>query len=338
MFGRSVIAILACVTLGGYDAALAGGGPENVLVVVNERSWSSLKIANHYIHLRAIPPQNVVYIPWTLDNERIDAATMREKLLGPVLAEIDRRRLADHIDTIAYSADFPTLIDASADILPGTKIPPVLTPIASLTGKHASAKCDACHTGTLYRDKLRTECRSCHAKDDLHKGSLGDRCETCHADTSWKVARFDHAQTRFALLGRHARIECNACHRTAVFREAPRECAGCHEADDRHEGTLGRDCAACHNARDWRLWEFDHRRTAFALDGAHASVGCGACHVAPGARVAKLSVACVDCHRRDDVHHGSFGPLCERCHGTGSFKEIRLPGQARRPEADGRRR
>lgn len=134
MFGRSVIAILVGVALGGYNAALAGGGPENVLVVVNERSWSSLTIANHYIHLRAIPPQNVVYIPWTLDNERIGAATMREKLLGPVLAEIDRRRLADHIDTIAYSADFPTLIDASADILPGTKIPPVLTPIASLTG------------------------------------------------------------------------------------------------------------------------------------------------------------------------------------------------------------
>lgn len=115
-------------------SARAGGGPENVLLVVNERSWSSLAIANHYIHLRGIPPQNVVYLPWTLDNERIDAATMREKLLGPIFAELERRKIGDHIDYIVYSADFPTLIDASADIPPGAKIPPPLTPQVSLTG------------------------------------------------------------------------------------------------------------------------------------------------------------------------------------------------------------
>jgi len=208
----------------------------------------------------------------------------------------------------------------------------------ALTGKHATVKCDTCHTGSLHGDKLGTECRSCHRKDDVHKGSLGERCETCHADTSWKVTTFDHARTRFVLLGRHARVECNACHKSAVFREAPRECAGCHEAEDKHRGTLGRDCAACHNARDWRLWEFDHRRTSFVLDGAHAKTACGACHVAAGATVPRLSGACVDCHKGDDIHHGAFGALCERCHVTRSFKEIRMPGGARRPDADGRSR
>lgn len=134
MFRRSVVAIIAFVAIGCSRFALAGGGPENVLLVVNERSWSSLSIANHYIRLRAIPSQNIVYIPWTLDNEQINSATMRERLLGPVLAEIERRRLGDHIDTIVYSADFPTLITADADILPGTKIPPPLMPLVSLTG------------------------------------------------------------------------------------------------------------------------------------------------------------------------------------------------------------
>jgi hypothetical protein len=150
------------------------------------------------------------------------------------------------------------------------------------------------------------------------------------------VATFDHARTRFALLGRHARIECNACHRSAVYREAPRECAGCHEADDKHRGALGRDCAACHNARDWRLWEFDHRRTSFALDGAHASIACSACHVAAGPGIAKLTGACNDCHARDDIHHGAFGPLCERCHVRERSRDPMLV--ARRPDAVGRPR
>ncbi len=43
-------------------AARAGGGPENVLLVVNEDSPSSKLIANHYISLRQIPDRNVVYL------------------------------------------------------------------------------------------------------------------------------------------------------------------------------------------------------------------------------------------------------------------------------------
>jgi hypothetical protein len=205
-----------------------------------------------------------------------------------------------------------------------------------LKGRHADVKCDGCHAGALYRDKVGTECRSCHGKDDVHRGSLGLQCQSCHTEASWKVARFDHARTRFALAGRHARIECNACHRTQVFREAPRECIGCHEADDRHHGVLGRDCASCHNARDWRLGSFDHARTRFALDGAHRRVACAACHVVPGATIAPLSGACADCHRQDDVHHGAYGPQCERCHVTRSFREIRLPGTVRPPGPEGR--
>ena len=45
-------------------AAWAGGGPENVLLLVNSNSLNSKTIANHYIALRNIPPSNVVYIDW----------------------------------------------------------------------------------------------------------------------------------------------------------------------------------------------------------------------------------------------------------------------------------
>jgi hypothetical protein len=39
----------------------------------------------------------------------------------------------------------------------------------------------------------------------------------------------------------------------------------------------------------------------------------------------KLSLpgTCVSCHEREDVHDGSFGRQCERCHVTSSFKTIK---------------
>ncbi len=117
------------------EAACAGGGPENVLLVVNQRSWGSLTLANHYLRLRDLPAINVVYLDWNDDNERIDAATLREKLLGPVTSEIDRRHLNDHVDYIVYSSDFPWSVDCTADAAAqGVKPNDYQSPYASLTG------------------------------------------------------------------------------------------------------------------------------------------------------------------------------------------------------------
>lgn len=193
-----------------------------------------------------------------------------------------------------------------------------------LTGKHAAVKCDSCHAGNLYRDKLKSDCDACHRKDDKHDGQLGPSCGDCHTDAGWKVERFDHGRTRFQLVGRHARIECQACHKTLAYRSAPRDCFGCHEKDDKHRLTLGKNCGTCHSARDWRAWDFDHnRKSRFALDGAHAKIACAACHRAPAEEPLRLPSACIDCHRRDDKHEGAFGPGCERCHLTRSFRELK---------------
>ena len=205
----------------------------------------------------------------------------------------------------------------------------------ALAGKHATTRCDDCHRGDLYRDKLAAaDCNACHAKDDKHRGQLGRSCGSCHDEKGWKVERFDHAHTRFPLSGRHARIECQACHKTLAYRDAPRECYGCHRADDKHRLALGRSCQTCHNARDWRTWDFDHRKTRFPLDGSHAKVACAACHRAPVEEPLRLATACVECHRGDDKHDGAYGPLCERCHVTTSFRDIRtLPVPGRTPES-----
>jgi hypothetical protein len=209
----------------------------------------------------------------------------------------------------------------------------------ALRGKHASTGCDACHAGRLYEDKVGTQCVACHAKDDRHKAQLGTNCASCHAESTWKVGRFDHAATRFALSGSHVRVQCASCHKTLAYRDAPRDCIGCHETDDKHRKALGRDCALCHNARSWRAWDFDHnRQSRFVLDGAHVKVACSACHVKPVEGPLQLGAACIDCHRRDDKHEGAFGPACERCHVTRSFRELRLPSVRGSSAAEGDRR
>lgn len=203
----------------------------------------------------------------------------------------------------------------------------------ALAGKHMRVKCDSCHIGHVYRDKLATDCYACHRKDDKHNDQLGRRCDACHDTTDWKrTVRFDHNASRFALLGRHAQVECKNCHASPAFRDAPRACVSCHAKDDRHKGTLGSDCAQCHNPRDWRIWDFDHtRRTRFALDGAHGRVTCAGCHRAPapvGKPIPALGTTCVACHRGDDPHSGDFGAQCERCHRTGNWRDIKPFGSA----------
>lgn len=191
-----------------------------------------------------------------------------------------------------------------------------------LRGKHATVKCDDCHTGNLYLDKLGSDCIGCHKKDDKHQGQLGTTCQDCHTEATWKLERFDHTKTRFPLTGRHARIKCEDCHKTLEYHNAPRDCYGCHEKDDKHKRTLGKKCETCHNARTWKVWEFDHRKTHFPLDGAHAKLACGDCHVQPGDVTAPLGTSCIDCHRKDDKHEGAFGPVCERCHVARSWREV----------------
>jgi hypothetical protein len=200
-----------------------------------------------------------------------------------------------------------------------------------LLGRHRDARCDACHAGGRYRD-TPTDCASCHRKDDKHKPSLGDGCESCHAERSWKEAtRFDHGKARFVLRERHAEVRCDACHRPGGaglvdFRQAARECNGCHRKDDRHEGSLGSGCADCHGERRWTpAPRFDHQRTKFPLRHAHAArgVACKDCH-ADARAYRPTPQDCVSCHRKDDRHEAQLGTRCETCHDDQRWKSQRF--------------
>ncbi len=195
-----------------------------------------------------------------------------------------------------------------------------------LLGKHKPLKCDSCHKGHLYQEKLKSTCIACHEKDDKHKGQEGTRCEDCHRERSWKETRFDHDLTRFPLLGKHAKVDCKKCHLSPQFKDAKSDCVACHEKEDVHKRKLGVQCETCHNARDWKIWDFDHdSKTRFKLDGGHKGVDCHECHRLPMGKQVKASSACVSCHKKDDVHEGSYGPQCERCHGAAAWKKVK-PG------------
>ncbi|MEQ1773289.1 MAG: cytochrome C [Burkholderiales bacterium] len=197
-----------------------------------------------------------------------------------------------------------------------------------LRGKHTSATCVSCHTGTLYKDKTPTECIACHRKDDDdkgHKGTLGKQCDACHTVNGWRIETFDHNKSRFPLTGSHSKVECKKCHQTTAFKDAPTQCYGCHKNDDVHKRRLGTDCESCHNTRTWKSWDFDHAKTSFRLDAAHAKLECYACHKTPmekkKGRVA-ATPTCYSCHAKDDTHKGIYGNRCERCHSAGSWAAV----------------
>jgi len=178
-----------------------------------------------------------------------------------------------------------------------------------LTGGHVAVPCAECHKQSaevqpeptvLYHWK-DLNCTSCHA--DPHKGQFKERmqltrangspagCEACHTTKAWKeLSGFDHAQTKFALLGAHRATACIDCHKPpnletnllhVDFKAAPTRCEDCHQ--NVHGKQFAKAevtrCAECHNTAKWKPSLFDHdKRTDFPLRGAHQNVRCAGCH------------------------------------------------------------
>jgi hypothetical protein len=189
-----------------------------------------------------------------------------------------------------------------------------------LTGKHKDVKCNDCHKGDLYKDKLKMDCLSCHKKDDKHKGNFGAKCEDCHVDRSWKEILFDHdKKTKYPLLGKHRETKCVSCHKGDLYKDKLKTiCFSCHEKDDRHKGEEGKKCGNCHHEDSWKKVEFDHRISSFPLTGKHTVTECKKCHATVVFKEAKSD--CYSCHKKDDFHKRTQGIGCERCHNSRDWK------------------
>jgi hypothetical protein len=217
----------------------------------------------------------------------------------------------------------------------------------ALTGRHRAVACAGCHPGTAF-DRADRTCAGCHPDPHNHQFAGRPRpsspdaapagataalaaaprdpgCADCHTTAGWRpstITAVDHAGFGFALRGAHATTACQTCHATGRFVGADRTCAGCHP-DVRHRGRFGTDCASCHDEIAWsRTARFDHARTGFPLDHAHAPLGCPACHGSDGLKLVRVAApaACQTCHAAP--HGTQFGARCTGCHTTASFHAV----------------
>ncbi len=191
-----------------------------------------------------------------------------------------------------------------------------------LDGKHALTRCEACHQNQVTIAEVKatkTDCLSCHAKDDVHSGKLGPDCASCHSAAGWQQMSFDHnTRTSFMLTGKHQTAKCEGCHANLSFVGAPTDCLSCHQKDDPHQGALGTDCASCHTPDGWKPSSFDHKQSTFQLTGAHIQVECSTCHTDP--KFKGTPSQCIACHQKNDVHTGALGTECTSCHTTEAWK------------------
>jgi hypothetical protein len=100
-----------------------------------------------------------------------------------------------------------------------------------------------------------------------------------------------------------------------LYRSAGKDCAACHPDPHQVKSASRLDCGQCHGFEAWPSPPKNdyHQRAGFSLDGAHTVVACNLCHDGSGSMKGRGD-RCGDCHRQDDIHAGSFGAGCDRCH------------------------
>jgi hypothetical protein len=212
-----------------------------------------------------------------------------------------------------------------------------------LTGLHAKVACEKCHTPGAngkprYVGIPFEKCDDCH--EDPHKGSFTQTCQSCHNTNGWKKVstpalneNFDHSKTKYPLLGKHATVECIACHANADFKKHVvfAKCMDCHQPDP-HGGQFVKraagECAPCHTVDGFKPSTFgvkEHATSAYPLEGGHAKVECDQCHIPKGKDTQyKIKFKlCTDCHK--DEHGGQFAlapylNACEKCHDLEGYR------------------
>ena len=202
-----------------------------------------------------------------------------------------------------------------------------------LRGMHEKVPCTQCHVNLVFK-KVAQHCADCHA--DIHRRQMGANCENCHTVKGWNVsiqAIKDH-QNRFPLVGAHALVDCEACHKgaaTGQYAGLSTACITCHQKDfqtpvlDHVSSGFPTTCQSCHSMDSWFGATFDHLKvTGFALTGMHATLPCQSCHINNVYKGTPAS--CYACHSA--VFNSSTNPPhlalglphdCGTCHTTTSW-------------------
>jgi len=199
-----------------------------------------------------------------------------------------------------------------------------------LVGQHNMLECRQCHQ-TLVFSEAKKECFLCHT--DAHESTVGKECNRCHTPNSWLVNNITqvHQQSRFPLVGVHARVDCYQCHKSETFNRFEvlgTECYNCHQENyiattQPNHISVGysTQCIDCHTiySNEWKGTGFNH--DFFPLTQGHSNSICADCHI--NGNLTKLSQECVSCHEADynastNPNHVSaqFSTNCTECHST----------------------
>src|SRR5207249_11584501 len=102
-------------------------------------------------------------------------------------------------------------------------------------------QCTQCHVKPVFTD-VGKNCQDCHT--DIHQRQMGTNCADCHTVQGWKIAvqQVKEHQNRFPLLGAHAAVQCEDCHKGAAvgqFQGLSTACISCHQKDLQQTQTMG---------------------------------------------------------------------------------------------------
>ena len=209
---------------------------------------------------------------------------------------------------------------------------------------HEKVKCVECHVKPAFTN-VGKNCADCHA--DIHRRQMGPNCEQCHTVQGWNIAvqQVKDHQNRFPLLGAHAAVQCEECHKqaaTGIFFGLSTQCDSCHLKDWQNTTNPphaadpadfpSASCQGCHTTFDsWLGATFGGNHAAppisFPLTGGH-NVPCQQCHVNNNFH---LQIAFTDCgnagchlttwQQTNNPPHPKAGPAfaasnCYGCHSS----------------------
>ncbi|HEV2195137.1 MAG TPA: cytochrome c3 family protein [Candidatus Acidoferrum sp.] len=217
-----------------------------------------------------------------------------------------------------------------------------------LRGMHEKVECTQCHMKPVFTN-VGKNCQDCHT--DIHQRKMGTNCAQCHTVQGWNVAvqQVKDHQNRFPLLGAHAALQCDDCHKSAAvgqFQGLSTACISCHQADLNRTQTIGaavpnhvqaqfpQTCETCHTFDSWFGASVNHAAPPinFPLTNGHANVPCASCHVGGNYNLQIVATDCghAGCHlttwqQTTNPQHSAAPTVfpfatCSNCHNTVSWQ------------------
>jgi hypothetical protein len=202
-----------------------------------------------------------------------------------------------------------------------------------LSGGHASAACETCHNGGVFKGTPRN-CDGCHAlgrrivatpKSNSH--IITDApCESCHFNTvTWLGARFNHGTAKTG--------QCVTCHNGRIATGKPAS----HNVPPYSTNT----CDQCHRSSAWYPNTWNHTDTASDCKICHKAGGPGRNYssVIHNPTVLGAIANCKACHKNyynfssAYYDHAGASPLCDSCHGNAAYVGVKQKISAIHPVA-----